>query len=83
MITGVAHSHSTSTIRMTGSGSLRSAPISGSKRKITRGAQRGLGQDPMDCEPTHTITCHCCGTTTQVPIRRRFLCDTCFHDGPD
>jgi hypothetical protein len=51
-------------------------------RKTTRGVQGGLGQDPMDCEPTHTITCQCCGTTTRVPTRRRFLCDTCFHDGP-
>ena len=31
----------------------------------------------------HTITCCCCGAKDRVPLRRRFVCDTCFKSGGD
>lgn len=61
--------------------STRDRSLSGDSRTSTRRRGDALGEPPADAAPTHTITCRCCETTVQVPIRRRFLCDDCFRTG--
>jgi hypothetical protein len=58
----------------------RRGPTRRWSRDASTETAKALASAPVDGGPTHTITCSCCEETVTVPLRRRFLCDACFHE---
>jgi hypothetical protein len=62
------------------SGAARRGPTRRWSQETAGEAEKPRGPTIRDGELTHTITCSCCDVTVEVPLRRRFLCDSCFHE---
>jgi hypothetical protein len=61
-------------------GLTRRGPTRRWSREASTVKAQALVCEPEDGGLTHTITCRCCEETVTVPLKRRFLCDTCFHE---